>query len=156
MTFEDVVNDIQEWIESIGDTIDNVNARHTDGVLLDTPREKDIIVTFMDDELSKPEQCPAVIIEIQGAGWSSPVVGSFHGAIGGSVYVIDEASSVEKTRKKLMRWVDALNTHCTAESSVLRCGRIVPKNCQFSMGKSAGNLNSFFLKLDFILSAVSN
>jgi hypothetical protein len=150
-TFEDLVKKMNGWLGQLSNAVDVVNMSHADAVDIKMPRPKDLIVTFQDDPSAQPEQTPAIVVEIEGSAVER--VAPLKGMSAASLYVVDEAHNAVDTRLKLMRWVDAIRTHCTSASSLLGSNiRVVPRREQYVMGKTKGDLNGFSLKVDLFIS----
>jgi len=151
MTFEETFQAIQTWLAGIESTLEVINTGVTDGNNIKMPRPKDLILTFPEDASVQPEQMPAIVLEVEGSVMER--IAPLKGSMGASLYVADDAKSGSQARIKLIRWIDAIRSHCLSGASVLGPNmRVVPRRESFVMGKAKGDLNAFQLKVDLVIS----
>lgn len=151
MTFEETFQAIQAWLAGIESTVNAINAGVSDGNNIKMPRPKDLIITFPEDASVQPEQMPAIVLELEGSVMER--IAPLKGSMGASLYVADDAKSGSQARVKLIRWIDAIRSHCLGGASVLGSNiRVVPRRESFVMGKAKGDLNAFQLKVDLVIS----
>lgn len=153
MSFETTLESIRTWLECLNETVAQVNAPVTDGVTLTMPRSKDLLVTFNGDEEGRPEQLPAIVVQLEdgAADMGSPVAG-FKGNLLGTMYLVDEAGSMVECRTKLARWIDALNRHCSHPTAIMGSfSRVRLSGLSFNLGKDQGEINTLVLKADLVI-----
>lgn len=158
MTFEMIFHGISTWLGALNTAIAQKNAQITDGVELAAPRERDVVVTFLGDSAGQPDQCPAVVVEIAfGQDAVNTNVAQFHGTIHATLYLVDDATSVEDARLKISRWADVIRAHCNAPSAFVGgLSKIRPQHFGVRLGRrndlSAGDMNVFEVQTDLEIS----
>jgi hypothetical protein len=151
MTFEELVQALQQWLSGMEAAVSGTNALAADDIQIRMPRSKDLIVTFPEDASASPEQMPAMVLEIEGSTAAS--IAPLKGALGASLYIADEAKTGSQARVKLVRWVDTVRRYCTGSTSIIGSNtRVVPRRESFVMGKAKGDLNGFQIKIDLAIS----
>jgi hypothetical protein len=156
MTFEQNVIAIRGWLESMGSAVDATNARATDQVLLALPRAKDLLVTFEGDEEAKPEQLPAMVLQLADlTADTSNTTSQYKGMLYGTLYLVDEAVSIGECRTKLMRWIDTVKAHCLSPDAIMGSfSRINLRGTSFNIGRESGDTNTLVVRFELAISTL--
>lgn len=149
MSFESTFAKLNVWATALEASATAANARFTDGVTLSSPRPKDIVVTLPGEDVTLPEQNPALIVRLFALRPDGPRnVQNFKGSIQGKLFLRDEADSVAKLKTKAVRWIDVITAHYSHPASFLDSfGRVVMNDITVTFGTD----NVFEIQSAFVL-----